>query len=427
MNDTSPQRQQTPVPEGKAAPAAAEPAPGEAPARPRRGPPRPPPKPPPVVVVRPVAAPARSRRRHWGLLLVFLLLVPVPTAAVAWYLYARAADQYASVLGFTVRREEYAGVGDILGGLSSSLGNSASHDTDILYEYVHSQDLVAAIDARLDLKRLYSPHVDTDPLLSFAPDGTIEDLTGYWSRMVRVSYDAGAGLMELRVLAFDPDAAKAIADAIYDECSTMINALSAAARADATRYTREDLELAVERLKQAREALTQFRLQTQIVDLDADIQGQMGLLNNLQAQLAEALIELDLLTGTAREGDPRLVQAQRRIEVIRARIDEERRKFGTGGIGPGGENYATTVSDYERLTVDREFAERAYTAALSAHDSARAEADRRNRYIAAYIRPTRAERAEFPQRELITAVTAFFGFLAWAILSLVYYSLRDRR
>jgi capsular polysaccharide transport system permease protein len=383
--------------------------------------------PPPPVVVRPLAPMARTQRRHWGLLLTFLLMVLGPSGTTGWYLYTRAADQYASTLGFTVRREDFSSASDLIGGLTSSLGSSGSHDSDILYEYIGSQELVAAVDARLGLAAIYSRHLDTDPLLSFDPSGTIEDMTRYWNRMMRVSYDGGSGLMELRILAFDPVEAKAIAEAVFDECSKMINALSAAARTDATRYAAQDLEASVERLKQAREALTQFRLANQIVDLTADIQGQMGLLNNLQGQLAAALIDLDLLVGTARDGDPRLIQAQRRIEVIRARIEDERRKFGAGGVGPGGENYATTVSNYERLTVDREYAERAYTAALSAYDAARAEADRQSLYLAAYIRPTRAEQAEFPQREIWTGLVALFGFLIWSILALIYYSLRDRR
>lgn len=380
----------------------------------------------PRVVVRPMATPTRFRRRYWGLILSFLLLVVVPVAASAWYLYTRAADQYASTLGFTVQRESFSSASELLGGLAA-IGSAGSHDADILYEYIGSQELVAAVDARLDLRRLYSLRADTDPLLSFDAEGTVEDLTAYWNRMVRVSYDGGSGLMELRVLAFTPEDAKAIAEAIYDVSSRMINELSAAARADAMRYASEDLDRAVERLKSAREALTQFRLQNQIVDPTADIQGQMGLLNNLQGQLAEALIELDLLSGSAREGDPRLAQAQKRIEVIETRIADERRKFGAGGTGPGGENYATTVSDYERLTVDREFAERAYTAALAAHDNARTEAARQSRYLTAYIQPTRAERAEFPQRALWVGVILLFGFLIWSILCLVYYSLRDRR
>ena len=378
------------------------------------------------VVVRPLAPAAKVRKRHWGLGFAFVLLVLAPVAAASWYLYTRAADQYASTLGFTVRSEEMTSASDLLGGLGSSLGTGASHDSDILYEYVRSQEMVRRIDQRLDLRALYSRHHDTDPLLSFDPTGSIEDLVDYWDRMLSISYDAGAGLLELRVLAFDPQEAQDIATAIYDESLRTINALSAVAREDATRYAQLDLDQALERLKQAREGLTAFRVENQIVDPSADIQGQMGLLNTLQGQLAGALIELDLLRDNTSESDPRLTQAQRRIEVIRARLEEERQKFGAEGSAPGGGSYATTIAEFERLSVDREFAEQAYTAALSAYDAARAEADRQNRYLASYIRPTLAERSEFPQRELMIGIVALFGFLAWAIGSLVYYSLRDR-
>ena len=378
--------------------------------------------------MRPVAAPARIKSRHWGILFSLLLIVVMPVVVAVWYVSERAVDQYASTVGFTVRSEDVSSAVDILGGLGTALGGGGggSSDTDILYEFIRSQELVTLIDARLDLRTLYSRHFDVDPVFGFDPSGQIEDLTDYWGRVVRVSYDANSGLMELRVLAFQPDEAKAVAEAIFEESTKMINDLSAIAREDATRYAREDLDLSVERLKAAREALTAFRIENEIVDVTADIQGQMGLLNTLQSQLAAALIEYDLLLTTARSGDPRLEQAERRIEVIENRIDEERQKFGASGTGPGGESYATTVAEFERLTVDREFAEQAYVASQSAYDGARAEANRQSRYLAAYIDPTLAEKAEFPQRTLIVALVAAFAFLLWSILTLIYYSLRDR-
>lgn len=391
---------------------------------------KPAPKPLPAVPVRPVASPAQPRRRHFGIALTFLLLVVAPVAAAGWYLTERAADQFSSTLGFTVRSEDISSAVDILGGLGSALGGGGggSGDADILYEFVRSQEMVSVIDAQLGLRSLYSRHAETDPLFSFDQAGTIEDLTAYWQRMVRISYDSGSGLMELRVLAFDPLEARAIAEAIFDESSRMINELSAIARADATRYANEDLERAVERLKTAREELTAFRVANQIVDPQADIQSQMGLLARLQEQQASALIELAVLSDVARDGDPRLDQARRRIEIIEDQIRVEREKFGdTAEAAPGTENYATTIAEFERLSVDREFAERAYAAALSAYDGALAEANRQSRYLAAYIRPTLAERSIFPQRWLLISLVALFAFMTWAIGTLIYYSLRDRR
>lgn len=371
---------------------------------------------------------ARRRKRHWGLLTSFIVLVTLPLAMTIWYMSERAVDQYASSVAFTVRTEDLSSASDFLGGLGGSISGSSSSDADILYEFVRSQPLVKMLDNQLDLKSMYSLHHDVDPIFGLDPDGQIEDITDYWQRVVRVSYDAGSGLIEIRVLAFSPEDAKRVATALLNESSKMINDLSAIAREDATRYARQDLDLSLERLKKAREALTSFRIQNQIVDPAADIQGQMGLLNTLQAQLADALIELDLLNTSTRSSDPRIEQMQRRVDVIEARINEERRKFGVGTSDSGDEtSYATTIAEFERLTIDREFAEQAYGLALSSFDSARAEANRQSRYLAAYISPTLAESAEYPQRPLIIFIVGLFSVLLWAIGSLSYYAVRDRR
>jgi len=247
------------------------------------------------VVIRPLARKSRTKKRHWGLMLSFLLIVILPSAAATLYLSERAVDQYASTVAFTVRSEDVSSAADLLGGIGQTLGGSggAGSDADILYEFIRSQSLVKRIDDTLNLRDFYSRYRDVDPLFGFDPSGTIEDLTDYWQRMVRISYDAGSGLMELRVLAFDADEAQKISNAIFSESTTMINELSAIAREDATRYASEDLDLAVERLKQAREALTAFRISSEIVDPTADVQGQMGLLSTLQVQQADALIEFD--------------------------------------------------------------------------------------------------------------------------------------
>lgn len=357
--------------------------------------------------------------------MVFLMMVVAPTVLSGWYLYTIAADQYASRVGFSVRTEEAGSAIEILGGITELSGSSSS-DTDILNEYIRSQEMVERIDARLDLRAIYT-RPDYDPVFAFDPSGTIEDLVEYWARMVRISYDGSSKLIEIRSNAFAPQDAQMIAQAVFEESSRMINELSAIARADATGYAIEELDRAVTRLKEARETLTQFRSTTQIVDPTADIQGQMGLLNTLQAQLAETLIELDLVRDTTRDGDPRVTQAERRIEVIRARIAEERAKFGSGPTTVDGEDYATLIGQFESLNVDREFAERAYIAALSTLDAAQAEAQRQSRYLAAYIKPTLPQRAQYPDRLLLLGLVSLFSFLAWGILALVFYSLRDRR
>jgi capsular polysaccharide transport system permease protein len=378
------------------------------------------------IIIRPVAPMARPRRRHWLIMLSFALMVIAPAVLVAGYLWTYAVDQYGSTVGFSVRSEESAPSASILGQLSQ-LSGASSADTDLLYEFIQSQELVSKIDAKIDLVEIYSRYHDLDPVFAYDSTGTIEDLVDYWARMISIAYDPGTGLMEVTVKAFDPLDAQRIAQDILDESALRVNELSAIAREDATRYAREELNKALDRLATAREAVTAYRLRTQIVDPTADIQSQMGLLNTLQVQLATALIDLDLLRETTREGDPRVLTLERRVEVIQARIDEERSVFGAGGKGPGGEDYATIVADFERLDVDRQFAETSYVTALSTYDNAVLSAQRTSRYLAAHVKPTRAESSRYPQRGIIFGVTVLFAFLLWGFMVVIYYSIRDRR
>lgn len=375
----------------------------------------------------PVRPPARNSRfhlRHALVLLSFLVMVAAPAGVSGFYLWNRAADQYASFVGFSVRSEENGGVLNSML-MPLNLGGGSTPDAEILYEFIQSQDLVTRIDEALDLREIWS-RPENDPVFAYDAPGTIEDLRDHWQRMVHISFDGGTGLTELRVNAFTPEDARAIAGEITAESTRLINELSLQAREDAIRYAREELDDAVARLKEARGALTEFRNRTQIVDPTIDVQGQAGILNQLNTQLAQALIDLDMLQETTREGDPRIEQAERRIRVIEARIEDEKRKLGIAGGGDT-EAYADLVGEYESLVVDREFAERRYTAALASFDTAQAEARRQSRYLAVHLQPTLAEQAEYPQRMTLLALITLFAFLIWAILVLVAYSLRDRR
>ncbi|MBV7397342.1 capsule biosynthesis protein [Mameliella alba] len=373
-----------------------------------------------------MASGARLRRRHFAILASFIIGVILPTLITAGYLWLKAADQYASTVAFAVRTEENNSALELLGGITSLSGSSSS-DTDILYEFLQSQKLVEEINAEIDLRALWSKP-EGDPVFTFDPSGTIEDLVEHWGRMVKIYYDDGAGLIEVRVLAFEAADAQLIAQTLFDHSSEMINALSAIAREDAIRYAREDLNTALDRLKEAREAVTTFRNANQLVDPSVDLETQAGLLGKLEAQLADALIEFDLLATSTREDDPRVVQAQRRIEVIRDRIDAERRKLGLAGAGDtGADVYANLFGEYERLVVDREFAEQSYTSALATYDASLADARRQSRYLAAYVRPTLAESARFPQRQTLFGLAVLFILLLWSTLVLVVYSIKDRR
>ncbi|MGB0797846.1 MAG: sugar transporter [Planktomarina sp.] len=381
----------------------------------------------PIAAVAPKAMLAKAaglRLRHQLISASFALCVAVPLLVVALYLYTVAHDQFASTVGFSVREDDTSAAADLLGGLTDLSGGSASNDADILYNYIYSQNMVRQVAGNTDLIVAWS--VPGDPVFGLVESPTIEDLLSYWQRMVLVHYDTSSGLIEVRVNAFTPDAAQAIATAIMVESRDTINRLSDIAQADATRFARADMKAAQDQLVGARQLMTQFRSRNKIIDPTADIQGRMGLLNSLQAQQAEAMIAYDLLLSSeTRAGDPRLDVAKRRVEVVQELIAAERARYGLAGAAD--ESYNQMVSQYENLAIDLEFAEKSYLTARVSFDAAVADAKRTSKYLAAHITPTLAERAEYPLRLLWLTLIGGTLFLVWAIGLLIYYSVRDRR
>ena len=370
------------------------------------------------------AGPAVVRRRHYGVLLSSFLFIWFPVALAAWYLWTHAVDQYESRVGFAVRTEEAASPYDLLGALGG--GSGSANDMDVLNEFIRSQQLVEKLDGELDLRHKFGLP-DGDPLMSLPDQVTVEALVDFWRRMVIINYDSSTGLMDLQVFAFTPEDAQTISRAVLSESGLLVNQMSAIAREDTTRFTKEALEVARLRMSDARAAITEFRIRNQIVDPTADIAAQMSVLASLNQQLAAAQVELDtLISGNVTASDPRAQTASRRIAAIEGRIAQERTKLGVGEDGDLS-GFATLFGDYERLKVDVTFAEGTYLAALNAYDGAETEAQRKSRYLAAFVEPTLAEASTAPNRPLLLALVFAIGFFTWAILVLIYYALRDRR
>lgn len=381
----------------------------------------------PVFGPRPVAAPAAAARlksRHLALWLGFLVLVLLPTALSGGYLAMIAADQYDATASFAVRSEKPASVSTLLGGIAPLSGTSDT-DAAMVAAYLQSPALVDELDRRLGLRAIFSRHSRADPVFGFDPGGSREDLADYWGRMVSVSYDAGTGLIDVQARAFTAQDAQRVAQEAFDAASRMINRLSAIAQNDTTRAAREEVRLATGRLNQSRAALQAFRTRTGFVEPGLDVTSQSGLIGALQQQLASGMVTLGLLQRTTQPDDPRIAEATRRLQVIRDEIAAQRQGVAEGASGQ--EGYARLMAEYERLMTEQSFAEKTYLAGQSALDAAEAAARSQSYYLAAYQTPMLAQTAEYPRRLLLTGLVALFGFLIWAVLALIYYSLRDRR
>ncbi|WP_375569892.1 sugar transporter [Seohaeicola saemankumensis] len=372
------------------------------------------------------ASKAVIQPRHRRLIATLVLMVGLPVIVVTVYLLAFARPQYASDSGFVVRQEEGTSASAMLGGLTQMLGAQTVGNSDLVFEFIQSQGLVRGVQRELDILVHYSESWPWDPFYSVRPDATIEELVRFWRRMVRITYDKSSGMIMIKVRARTPEKAQTIAKEIIAQSEAMINKLNETARRDSMSSSLSDLENAAIELRKTREALIEFQARTQILDPQADIQGRMGVVANLQQQLAQALVDYDLVLQSTGSGDPRVRQLDQRIAVIKDRIAKERKNTAALNVAGENTNYPTLLSQYEGLRVDVQFAEEIYRAALTALAQARTNAERQQIYLATFIAPTFADTAEYPRNWLLISLTAFFALMVWSVSALVYYSMRDR-
>ncbi len=372
------------------------------------------------------------RKRRWKV--SFALLVLLPTLLAGLYYALIAADQYMVETRFAVRSTNPSPGSGLLSTLGLGLGGASASDTYIVLEYIHSREILKRIDDEIGLKRRFRlPEKDFYAVLP--EDATFEDFVDYWRSMVRVGLDRTSQIITVQTFAFTPQDAREIAGAILRESERMVNEISARARADAVAYAESEVRNAEERLRKIRKRFLRFRSTTQQIDPARQAQVQLALIGKLEEQLAELQARLSEARSYLSEKAPTTIYLKNRINAVRKQIREERLKLGDRNRGRGRKvatrtldqtTLSTTLSEYEALLVEREFAEKFYLSTLSGLEQARLLANRQQRYLATFVHPYLPDEALYPKSIRNTAFVFLALALLWGLGMLMLQSVRDR-
>ena len=130
----------------------------------------------------------------------------------------------------------------------------------------------------------------------------------------------------------------------------------------------------------------------------------------------------------------------RQIAAAQAQLDAQRSNIGTGGADDGkrrsrrqrredaaaaARTRSRQLNEYEGLEIEREFAEKAYTSALSSLETSQAEARKQERYFAIVVEPTVPSVALYPYRIVNTIIGFAVFFVLWLFMYLIVQSVRD--
>ncbi|MFZ4759373.1 MAG: hypothetical protein ACOYLX_14530 [Burkholderiaceae bacterium] len=376
---------------------------------------------PPDTVVAERKKPSRLRRmlrRFDGL---FLLAVALPTAIAGGYFGAIASDVYISEARFLVRSPQRPMQGGLGALLQGTMFSRAQDDTYSVHDFIRSRDALRQLDEKLGIRNAFSN--DTIDFFNrfpgIDPDDSFEALHRYYQKHVGITYDTVSSISILEVRAFSAEDAKRINEMLLEMGERLVNNMNMRSRRDLIEVAENEVRLAEERSREAAQALSSFRADRSV--FDPDRQGALQLQGVLKLREEQMAAENQLAQVKQVSPDnPQVASLQSRVDAIRKAVaDENARVLGRAG------GLVSKSPAFDRLVLDKAFADRQLGSALVALDTARTEAQRKQLYLERLVQPNLPDKAVEPRR-IRSVVTVFvLGLVLWGVLSLVVAGVRE--
>ncbi len=370
----------------------------------------------PTVDYRRFSALARRRPRFVALIGGCL----VPAALVAGYLGLVMSDQYAAYAQFAV-----------LGGASASsdpisrlTGLSAFEETQdalIVINYLQSPAIVAELERTVALGQRFS-RSDIDWLSRFHGSDSFEKLVKYWRNQIKLKVESPSGIVTIKMSAFSPEDALAIANAVVVASENMVNGMSKRAVQDATTEAENELDRAQRRLQEVRIALQELRKAQSTLDPRRTADG----LNRLAAELRLERARLEDDASAAKHSNiednaPQMQLLRIKIEVISNQISDLDHQITATADTNSPATISEKMTSFDQLETNHKIAEKQYTAALQTFEAARVKAGSKRAYLATFAPPLLPHDVSWPNHHLLITLLGAAAVAAtyWIVTRLI--------
>jgi capsular polysaccharide transport system permease protein len=361
----------------------------------------------------------KARANRW-----FLAVVVAPTLVTALYYFGIAAKQYESEAHFMVRAAS-SNSAVATGGLAQVIGlaggtTSAASESYSVGDYLTSHDAVAALQNRLNLVSIFR-RPEADFLSELRPSKpSAERLLKYYRNQVVVNYSPDTGITTVKVHAFRPEDARAVAETMLQLGEERVNALNRRALENAVANARNQLSLAENAVQASQGGLTQFRQSGRDVDPDRTSIAGITLLGGLKQQLDQGRAQLATLGEGVRHDSPQYIAAKQRVDALAAQVAAESSRLAgsPGAVAQG-------LGRYEGLRLRQDFAAKRYESAAASLQAAQEQAIKQQLYVVRVVEPNLPEKSLFPERWLIVATVGLAALLIYGFGWLIAAGIRE--
>jgi capsular polysaccharide transport system permease protein len=360
--------------------------------------------------------------------LSFALLVVLPIMCAAIYYGLIAAEKYSVEFRFSVRlAAKVGGDSDNVAQMITG-GNPGTQESGrvpyMAADYLRSRNIVRELDRDGWLRLVFS-RGEADWLSRFDPAKSEDDLWLYWRDMISVTVDRISGLVLVRVLAFTPEDALALARAASVSTEKMIDSVAMRQRRDALFLAEQELERASLRYSAVLTALRDVRNQEGTVDPEQTITDStdtlVGVIReklSLERDYAANLKVMSTDSPQQKVLSDQIRALESQVASLTEALTSHQKNAKTA---------AQTIEHFDKQELEVRFSKRLLEIAQASYERARQEAERQHVYFALYIEPKKPEIAEYPRRGRSIAFAGICAFSLWGVMMLAAAGIRDHK
>lgn len=335
-----------------------------------------------------------------------------------------ASNRYVSEASIEIERTDMVGTASLdFGSLLTGVGGARSKDQLLLREYLRSLDMLKKLDAKLDLRGHYSDS-SRDPLSRmWGKERSQEIFYQHYLSRTSIELDEYSGLLLIKIQAYEPQMAKAIADMLVSEGERYMNELGHAVARDQVAFLEKQVLEMGQRAIEARRELLAYQNAKGMLSPQALAETLQGNVNRLESQLTDLKARRAALLGYLSPEAPGVVEINLQIQAIEKQIEQEQGRL----TSPKGKTLNVTLEEYQRLEWDAKFAEDVYKTALVALERGRLESSRTLKKVAVLQSPSLPDYPLEPRRLYNIVAFTLAALLLAGIIHLLAAIIRDHR
>ena len=352
---------------------------------------------------------------------LFLLTTLIPTLIATIYFGMFASDVYISESRFVVRspeRQSASPLGLILKGAGFS---RAQDDSFAVQDFIASRDAAKALDSELHIKQAFSDK-QIDRFSRFAGidlDDSFEAFHQYYQKKVTVQVDSASSIATLTTRAFSAEDAHAVNLRLVELAEALANKLNERGRQDMIHFATGEVAAAEVKAKAAALALARYRNEKGVIDPEKQSAFPLQQVAKLQDDLIATRTQILQIEKVAKE-NPQLPTLRQRATLLEHEIQLE-----TSRVAGSERSLAGKVAEFQRLALEKEFADKMLASAMTSLETARNEAQRKQLYLERIVQPSTPDQAMEPRRLRAALGTLAIGLVTFGILTMLLAGIRE--